>query len=1464
MRRGRRKGASKDKVFGCDLLEHLAASSQEIPQVLRSCSEFIEEYGIVDGIYRLSGVSSNTQKLRGEFDVEGVPDLSKEVYRQDIHCVSSLCKAYFRELPNPLLTYQLYDKFADAVAVQLEEERLVKIKEVLKDLPLPHYRTLEYLMRHLVKMATFASQTNMHARNLAIVWAPNLLRSKDIEATGLNGTAAFMEVRVQSIVVEFILTHVSQVFSSPGHTPERRQSLPSPSIMSNQEEPFFRAIPLNVPSALGPGNGPPAMRSYHAIIEGTDKRKGSLKGRKWKSIFNLGGRLQDPRRKNKSPCKEKEQGSLRPAKSMDSLSSLPYMPEGTRQHPSLSPLTQPSPTLGREAGSTGGVLGGAVGGASSGYAVTYRRGGGACVSVVSGGGVQGTYSRLDSGEANEGSLPPQPRSPGITSRAERRAGMHISGPFSVTVPLHITSGLALGVLQGGGHKEEGGAQREEDGAHKEEGGAHREEDGAHKGEGGAHREEGGAHREEGRANKEEGGSHREANGGSHAEEGREGRTAEERKRDKSREDEVEGKKTEVNRSEEGSGEEGRGEEGTTEGFSVEETEPEEEALAEEDQDYMDMRRVFPLEDSQLPLDFQDTFGFLDLMDSSTYNQANEFSVEPPCYEEEDDYEEEFGYQGDAPSIVTLELPAQLPLTHRPLTSDPHGHPCKSHSLPYKSRPFQPARSSTSSSEDEEDEEEGSDEEDMLFYSLPSSLQFHAAKGGEEDAHKMADADARPAAGLPAQQELNTNASTSRSINAISSVNASGQSEGELDGVDGDWLVVLAKPGEIGDDGTEEEDSLELKKKMEEEGETPENTASGESVQAVALTDTNGLGCGEGESGFAVSEDQEEYEDHCGPEQSERDHTAEHSATEQSERDHAAEHSATELSERDHTAEHRATEQSERDHTAEHSATECKERDHAAEHHAREQSKGDHTAEPSTTEHKERDHAVEHNATECKERDHAAEHSATEQSKGDHTAEPSTTEHKERAHVAEHSTTEPKERDHTAEQTPTEHSERDHAAEPSTTEHKERDHAAAHSTTEPKERDHTAEQTPTEHSERDHAAEPSTTEHKERDHAAAHSAREQNERDHTAEHPEPKERDHAAELSTTEHRERLHNDTGPESTAESHHGSPEDPEGCHGDSVSGTKAAAELMECSESPEPCPLPLPEPPWGPHTCAHLFPEPPTTTPGEQEDTCREEGGERELEGGREGGGEDNTESHNQLDVQEKEKRKEKREESQERKVTSGGPEEGRGERDLRTEGENVQKHEAQVNERERDEERSKGGEEDRGQGATQGRSAREEGRREGRSPVVGPSVARKLVRSKQVTPKLQQAKAVPVVPPKPQLCKLTALSLRQQRERERGREGAGDRDGERAPTGDGEKEEQRRGEAEREKGGEGEEENQGEVERLGEDGRSVEKETKRNSGVSVCFDVAVARATERRGRERERGKDGQVDGRRGAEKD
>ncbi|XP_031627819.1 GTPase-activating protein CdGAPr [Contarinia nasturtii] len=206
----KQSGIYKERVFSCDLSEHLLNSGQEIPMVLKVCSQFIEEFGIVDGIYRLSGITSNIQKLRSGFDEERVPDLGNPEVRQDIHAMSSLVKMYFRELPNPLCTYQLYEHFVEAIQNRGEpEERLNAMKETVQKLPPPHYRTLKYLMTHLNKIAQHSARTGMTDRNLAIVWAPNLLRSPSLEA---GGVAALRGVGVQAVVTEYLITNCHKIF----------------------------------------------------------------------------------------------------------------------------------------------------------------------------------------------------------------------------------------------------------------------------------------------------------------------------------------------------------------------------------------------------------------------------------------------------------------------------------------------------------------------------------------------------------------------------------------------------------------------------------------------------------------------------------------------------------------------------------------------------------------------------------------------------------------------------------------------------------------------------------------------------------------------------------------------------------------------------------------------------------------------------------------------------------------------------------------------------------------------------------------------------------------------------------------------------------------------------------------------------------------------------------------------------
>ncbi|XP_032298831.1 rho GTPase-activating protein 32-like isoform X1 [Coturnix japonica] len=209
-RRAKQPEPEKEGVFGCDLGEHLLRSGRDVPQVLQSCAQFIEEHGVVQGIYRLSGMASRIQRLRHEFDMEQVPELSV----RELHSVSSLCKLYFRELPNPLLTEQLYAKFSDAAGAATEEERVFRMKDAIQQLPAPHYRTLEYLMRHLASLAGNCSITNMDAHNLAIVWAPNLLRSQQSQSACTSEGAACLEVQTQSAVVEFLISHTDILFGS--------------------------------------------------------------------------------------------------------------------------------------------------------------------------------------------------------------------------------------------------------------------------------------------------------------------------------------------------------------------------------------------------------------------------------------------------------------------------------------------------------------------------------------------------------------------------------------------------------------------------------------------------------------------------------------------------------------------------------------------------------------------------------------------------------------------------------------------------------------------------------------------------------------------------------------------------------------------------------------------------------------------------------------------------------------------------------------------------------------------------------------------------------------------------------------------------------------------------------------------------------------------------------------------------
>lgn len=72
-----------------------------------------------------------------------------------------------------------------------------------------NFRTLKYLATHLFKISRYSSSTGMTERNIAIVWAPNLLRSPALEA---GGVAALRGVGVQAVVTEYLISNCEQIF----------------------------------------------------------------------------------------------------------------------------------------------------------------------------------------------------------------------------------------------------------------------------------------------------------------------------------------------------------------------------------------------------------------------------------------------------------------------------------------------------------------------------------------------------------------------------------------------------------------------------------------------------------------------------------------------------------------------------------------------------------------------------------------------------------------------------------------------------------------------------------------------------------------------------------------------------------------------------------------------------------------------------------------------------------------------------------------------------------------------------------------------------------------------------------------------------------------------------------------------------------------------------------------------------
>ncbi|XP_078257097.1 rho GTPase-activating protein 44-like isoform X8 [Rhinoraja longicauda] len=225
--------------FGKPLEEHLVLSGREIAFPVEACVTMLLECGMQEeGLFRVAASASKLKKLKASLDC-GVLDVQE--YSVDPHAVAGALKSYLRELPEPLMTFELYDEWIQASNIQDQDKQLQALWNACEKLPKTNYNNFRYLVKFLAKLTEYQDANKMTPGNMAIVLGPNLLWT----ANEGSMTEMMTTVSIQIVgIIEPLIQHadwffpgdiefnVTGSYGSPLHTNHNANynSMPSPDI----------------------------------------------------------------------------------------------------------------------------------------------------------------------------------------------------------------------------------------------------------------------------------------------------------------------------------------------------------------------------------------------------------------------------------------------------------------------------------------------------------------------------------------------------------------------------------------------------------------------------------------------------------------------------------------------------------------------------------------------------------------------------------------------------------------------------------------------------------------------------------------------------------------------------------------------------------------------------------------------------------------------------------------------------------------------------------------------------------------------------------------------------------------------------------------------------------------------------------------------------------------------------------
>ncbi|KAJ1939519.1 Rho-type gtpase-activating protein, partial [Linderina macrospora] len=243
-----------DQMFGRSLVEQARSEDASVPWIVRAAITFIEEQGLtMEGVYRKSGSTMDIRAIQmnvtqisvatnGKF--AGTPPIASA--DADVTSVTSVLKQYFRELPDPLMTFETYHLWVQAAGIGTDEEKIRVYRTISDSMPHEHAETLKYLMLHLKRIAEYQQDNKMTPNNLSVVFAPNILH--------MPKSNVFEEMKNMGGInqtVRFLIQHANDIWGDQHYA----QYSAHKDTQEDSQDMFHLNNTLSSPSSPVPGSG---------------------------------------------------------------------------------------------------------------------------------------------------------------------------------------------------------------------------------------------------------------------------------------------------------------------------------------------------------------------------------------------------------------------------------------------------------------------------------------------------------------------------------------------------------------------------------------------------------------------------------------------------------------------------------------------------------------------------------------------------------------------------------------------------------------------------------------------------------------------------------------------------------------------------------------------------------------------------------------------------------------------------------------------------------------------------------------------------------------------------------------------------------------------------------------------------------------------------------------------------------